>query len=135
VSLRSTAARVYVGLLSALATLGGLLMASCRTGPNHLTPAQRGEVVYRTNCASCHGPDPKRPGSLGPAIAGSPRALIEARVLRRAYPSGYLPKRRTHLMQAMPWMAGHINDLTSYLAVATDQTSDIRAGSAVDDRK
>jgi len=44
--------------------------------------------------------------------------LIEARVLRRAYPTGYQPKRQTHLMQPMPWMAAHIDDLTAYLNAA-----------------
>src|SRR5712691_8674019 len=103
---------------SALATFAG----GCKTPARKLTPAQRGEVVYRTNCASCHGPDPNQPGALGPAIAGSPRALIEARVLHRSYPPGYRPKRHTHLMQPLPWMAAHIDDLTAYLdAVTTDQ--------------
>jgi mono/diheme cytochrome c family protein len=118
-----------------MAMLGGLLMVGCRGGVNHLTPAERGEVVYRTNCASCHGSDPGRPGPLGPAIAGSSRPLIEARVLHRAYPSGYMPKRRTHLMQTMPWMAGHIDDLASYLAKAPDQASESLPAIAIDDRK
>ena len=79
---------------------------------------QRGEVLFRTNCASCHGRDPNRPGAIGPAIAGSPRALIEARLLRRSYPAGYQPKRHTHLMQPMPWMAANVDDLTAYLGAA-----------------
>jgi mono/diheme cytochrome c family protein len=99
--------------------VGGVLCAGCQTSPQKLTPVQRGEVLYRTNCASCHGRDPHRPGTLGPAIAGSSRALIEKRVLHRSYPAGYLPKRQTHLMQPMPWMASHIDDLTAYLKPAT----------------
>ena len=101
-----------------LATWGVLLGEGCRAAPRILTPVQRGEVLYRSNCASCHGRDPNRPGALGPAIAGSPRALIEARVLHRSYPVGYQPKRQTHLMQPMPWMAPHIDDLTAYLAAS-----------------
>jgi len=110
---------LFAAMLSALGEVFG---AGCKTSPRTLRPVQRGEVLYRTNCASCHGRDPNRPGALGPAIAGSPRALIEARVLHRAYPSGYHPKRHTHLMQPLPWMAAHIDDLTAYLdAVTTDQ--------------
>lgn len=84
-------------------------------GPRNLTPVQRGEAVYRTNCISCHNRDPNQPGSLGPPIAGSSHALIEARVLSRSYPPGYIPKRTTHQMRALPWLAGHIDDLTAYL--------------------
>lgn len=90
-----------------------LWVAGC--GPRSLTPAQRGEVVYRTNCASCHNRDPNLPGWMGPPIAGSSRALIEDRVLHLTYPPGYVPKRTTHKMRALPWLDGHIDDLTAYL--------------------
>jgi mono/diheme cytochrome c family protein len=103
-----------VALLAAL--LITPVMLGSKAPVRTMTPAQRGEVLYRTNCSSCHGGDPSRAGALGPAIAGSPRALIEARVLHRSYPAGYLPKRHTHLMQAMLWMAEHVGDLTAYLA-------------------
>ncbi|MBV8362105.1 MAG: cytochrome c [Deltaproteobacteria bacterium] len=116
--------QLRVVLLTAVMTMLGSISDGCRTSPRTLTPVQRGEVLYRTNCASCHGRDPNRPGALGPAIAGSSRALIEARVLHRAYPAGYQPKRQTHLMQPMPWMAAHIDDLAAYLgASATDRPS------------
>ena len=95
-----------------------LWIAAC--GPRELTPAQRGEVVYRTNCASCHNRDPNLPGWLGPPIAGSSRALIADRVLHVAYPPGYIPKRTTHQMRALPWLSGHIDDLTAYLKAAAD---------------
>jgi hypothetical protein len=44
---------------------------------------------------------------------------VEARILRRAYPPGYRPKRDTHLMQPMSWMGAHIDDITAYLAAVT----------------
>jgi mono/diheme cytochrome c family protein len=83
-----------------------------------LTPAQRGEVVYRTNCASCHNRDPNLPGPLGPPIADSPFALVQARVLHAAYPPGYKPKRGTHEMRPLPWLDGHVGDITAYLKAA-----------------
>jgi mono/diheme cytochrome c family protein len=114
----------WVTVLAVALAMPGGVFSGCRTSLRTLTPVQRGEVLYRTNCASCHGRDPNRPGALGPAIAGSSRALIEARVLHRAYPAGYQPKRHTHLMQPMPWMAAHIDDLAAYLgAAARDRPS------------
>jgi len=75
-----------------------------------------------TNCVVCHNPNPNLPGSQGPAIAGSSRALVEARVLHLAYPPGYTPKRNSHAMRAFPQLAGEIDNLTAFLQAAkTDQ--------------
>ena len=129
--------RSLIGLLlvrlssTAFAAALTVLGAGCRRTFEPLTPIQRGEVLYRSNCASCHGSDPRRPGVSGPAIAGSTPALLEARVLHRSYPSGYQPKRDTHLMQSMPWMAGKIGDLAAFL----DSTSTgPRSVKAISDR-
>ena len=86
--------------------------------PRELSAVERGEVVYRSNCISCHNRDPNIAGPLGPAIAGSPRSLIEARVLHGTYPPGYLPQRKSHTMRALPWLDGHVDDLTAFLADA-----------------
>jgi len=120
-------AAIRVVLLAAALAILGSLSGGCRTSLRTLTPVQRGEVLYRTNCASCHGRDPNRPGALGPAIAGSPRALIAARILHRSYPAGYEPKRHTHLMQPMPWMADHIDDLAAYLSAAAADGAAMKA--------
>jgi len=98
------------GVLAAI-----ILAAGGCNSPRALTPAQRGEVVYRTNCISCHNRDPNLPGPLGPPIAGSSRALVEARVMHGTYPPGYTPKRGSHEMRALPWLNGHTGDLTAYL--------------------
>jgi mono/diheme cytochrome c family protein len=84
------------------------------------TPAQRGRIVYMTNCVVCHNPNPNLPGSQGPAIAGSSRALVEARVLHLSYPPGYTPKRKTHAMRAFPQLAGEIGNLTAFLQSAKE---------------
>ena len=62
--------------------------------------------------------DPAKTGTLGPPVAGSSRELVDARVLRVAYPPGYQPKRPTTLMQPMPDLAGSIDDITAFLARA-----------------
>jgi mono/diheme cytochrome c family protein len=102
----------------AIAAVLGLMFAAACGKPHELSAADRGEVIYRTNCISCHNSDPNLPGPLGPAIAGSPRALVEARVLHGTYPPGYHPQRHSHTMRALPWLDGHIDDLTAYLAAA-----------------
>lgn len=80
--------------------------------------AKRGRAIYLSNCAACHNTDPSRDGSIGPAIKGSPRELIEARVLRASYPPGYTPKRKTAMMPAQPDLRPAIPDLAAFLRAA-----------------
>lgn len=75
----------------------------------------RGRQVYLANCVACHNPDPARSGPLGPPVKGASRELLEARVVRGAYPPGYRPKQGTALMQPMPSLARAIPDLAAYL--------------------
>jgi len=116
-SVRPTQSFLLALLAGALVGAAGLFAFGCH-GAHPLTPAERGAVIYRSNCSACHNENPNLPGSLGPAIAGSPKELIEARVLHGAYPVGYDPKRRTHIMRPLPWLGPHIDDLTAYLAAA-----------------
>ncbi len=76
---------------------------------------EEGLRTYTINCIACHNPDPKLDGNLGPAVAGSSRELIEARVMRGEYPSGYAPKRDTKLMVALPFLEAEIDGLAAYL--------------------
>jgi len=78
--------------------------------------AQRGRVTYVSLCIACHNADPNEDGSLGPAIAGASRALLEAKVLRGEYPPGYVPKRDSNAMPPFPHLAGEIDALHAYLA-------------------
>jgi mono/diheme cytochrome c family protein len=112
---RGVATRLFILAIGAL--LGVAFAAACGK-PRELTAVDRGEVIYRTNCISCHNSNPNVEGALGPAIAGAPRALIEARVLHGNYPPGYHPQRKSHTMRALPWLDGHVDDLTAYLAAA-----------------
>lgn len=85
-----------------------------------------GRQAFLANCSSCHNINPNLDGSLGPAIAGSPRALVEARVLHQAYPPGYHPKRSSHLMRALPWLAPKIDDLAAFLAATKQDQNSIQ---------
>ena len=88
------------------------LAAGCGDGGD---PVSRGRQVYAANCTACHHVDPSLEGTLGPAIVGSSRALLEARVLGAAYPPGYAPKRDSELMQPLPYLRDQIGDLAAYL--------------------
>jgi mono/diheme cytochrome c family protein len=79
-------------------------------------PAARGQKIYENVCIACHNGDPRQDGSLGPALAGASRALLEAKVLHGAYPPGYAPKRPGSTMPAFTYLAEAIGDLEAYLA-------------------
>lgn len=99
----------------ALAAL--VLVGTAGCGPQQaLSPeAERGRQVYQSQCITCHHPDPAQAGAVGPAVKGSTRELVEAKVLRGAYPPGYAPKRPTAVMQPMPQLADSVPALTEYL--------------------
>ena len=90
-------------------------LAGC-SGPSGLSPeAERGRQAFLAHCSSCHSADPAQNGPLGPAVKGSTRELLEARVLRGVYPPGYTPKRPSAVMQPMPHLAGSLDDLAAFL--------------------
>jgi len=91
-----------------------LLVVACGEAKER-SAAEQGRRVYVANCMACHHPNPALDGTLGPALAGSSRALIEARLLRAEYPPGYTPKRPTQQMVALPHLAPHIDALVAYL--------------------
>lgn len=110
IGLRSTALGLAAGALAALACSDGT------GGPQLSEAAQRGKAVYTGLCIACHNVDPAQDGSVGPAIAGSSRELLEARVVHATYPPGYQPKRDSSAMPAFPHLADQIDDLAAYLA-------------------
>lgn len=94
----------------------GLVIGLAACAPREpANPLEQGRRVYVANCIACHHTDPSRDGSLGPAVAGSSRELLEARILRAEYPPDYTPKRPTSLMQAMPYLKADIDALAAYL--------------------
>ena len=87
---------------------------SSKSGKN--ADAARGRAVYLANCVACHNNDPTRDGPIGPAIKGSSKELLEARVLSTSYPPGYKPKRTTTVMPQFPYLKEEIPHLAAYLA-------------------
>lgn len=77
--------------------------------------AKRGRAIFLANCVACHNNDPGRDGPIGPAIRGSSRELLTARVLSTNYPPNYRPKRTTKIMPQFPFLKEEIPNLTAYL--------------------
>lgn len=103
------------------ATVGlALVLAGCEDAgmPDGSEAAVRGRAVYMNVCIACHNGDPNLDGALGPAIAGSSRELLEAKVLRAEYPEGYQPKRPGMVMPKFEFLEDKIPDLTAFLAEA-----------------
>jgi len=93
-----------------------LVAAGCGgEGGDDDDPVARGRATYLANCVACHNPNPKLAGPLGPAVAGSSLALLEAKVLRNEYPPGYTPKQTTSAMVPLPHLEAKIPDLAAYL--------------------
>ncbi len=76
----------------------------------------RGEKIYRNICVACHNPNPNQPGALGPVIAGASRELLEARLLRGEYPTGYTPQRNTQQMPRFEFLEPNLDDIAAFLA-------------------
>jgi len=98
-----------------LLTLQGCSDDSTPSGTKTADDAARGRAVYLSQCTACHASDPAKNGPLGPAIKGSSRALLEAKVLRGSYPPGYRPKRNTAVMPPQPQLTPAIPDLDAFL--------------------
>jgi mono/diheme cytochrome c family protein len=89
--------------------------AACSNSAELSPLAQQGQRVYQNVCIACHNGDPTQDGSTGPAIAGSSRELIEARVLHASYPPGYTPKRQSNVMPRFDYLSDQIDALAAYL--------------------
>ena len=103
-------ARAFAVVAACLAATG------CTDPAPRSASAERGRQVYVAQCTACHHPsDPAKPGALGPPIQGTPREVLEAKVLRGAYPPGYTPKRDSRVMPPMPALTPDIAALADYL--------------------
>ena len=83
---------------------------------NNKNLIRTGRIKYRTICSACHNKkDPRKRGPIGPPIWGSSKELLTAKVLKRKYPPGYKPKRKSKIMPPMPYLAKYIDALHAYL--------------------
>jgi mono/diheme cytochrome c family protein len=103
VSHAAGACAVLVAVLGGCSDSGGDALAS------------RGRQIYLGQCIQCHNANPASAGPVGPAVKGASRELLEAKVLRGEYPTGYTPKRPTKVMPPQPNLAPDIPALAAYL--------------------
>jgi mono/diheme cytochrome c family protein len=102
------------------ALMTGLALTGCQKDRPPADPAQvlvdKGRRLYTLRCASCHNPgNPAVDGALGPAVAGSSRELLDARLNHRTYPDGYTPKRTTNVMQRLPHTPEELDAMHAFL--------------------
>ncbi len=94
-------------------------VVACTKAPDPNAPpeplADKGRRVYMSNCVACHNANPKIDGPIGPAIAGSPKDLLLARLTDNGYPPGYKPKRSTKVMAPLPHLKGDVDALEAFL--------------------
>lgn len=111
-------ARILSLLALAAVLAAGLAGCNTREEPSPEEAALRkGRTLYTLRCASCHhAADPRRDGSLGPAVAGSGLELLDARLNHGGYPEGYTPKRPTRIMQRLPATPEELAALHAFLA-------------------
>jgi mono/diheme cytochrome c family protein len=107
--------RSRLALLLSLAA--GLACSAGEEGGPEAALAKRGAQIYQGNCTACHALDPAQPGPVGPPVAGSSLALLEAKVLRNEYPPGYTPKRDTKAMVPLVHLAPELPALAAFLEV------------------
>ncbi len=100
---------------SALLSIALGIAAGCGERPQLSPSAERGRQVYLAQCVSCHAPDPAQAGPIGPALKGSSKELLEAKVVSGTYPAGYAPKRPTRVMLPLPALAPDIPALADFL--------------------
>ena len=99
---------------AALVVLATALAACSKSGD--LDPAaERGRQIYLAQCLACHNTDPALPGAVGPPVRGSSRELLEAKLLKGAYPPGYSPKRPTAVMPVQPALGPEVPYLAAFL--------------------
>ena len=99
----------------AAALAAGVVLAGCGEGGQRSPLAERGRQTFLAQCTACHNPDPAQAGAVGPAVKGTSRDLLEAKVLNGTYPPGYTPKRPTKIMVPIPAVAADIPALAEYL--------------------
>lgn len=104
--------------LALVAALGVSLLTACPAsegGSEHAALVKRGKVVFETNCTACHARDPRAEGPVGPANACASSELLDAKLMRNEYPSGYTPKRDTQAMAPLPYLEKELPALAAYL--------------------
>ena len=76
---------------------------------------KKGRSVYFVHCASCHNHNPKKPGSIGPAVYGASIDVLTQKIVSGKYPENYRPKRPSKIMPSMPHLNKEISNLYAFI--------------------
>ena len=76
---------------------------------------KKGRKVYFANCVSCHNHNPKKPGSIGPAVYGVSIDVLTKKIVSGKYPENYKPKRTSKIMLPMPHLNKNISNLHAFI--------------------
>ena len=76
---------------------------------------EKGKMVYFANCVSCHNNNPKKPGSIGPAVYGVSIDVLTQKIVYGKYPETYKPKRTSKIMLPMPHLNKEISNLHAFI--------------------
>ncbi len=80
---------------------------------------EKGRLLYKTNCLQCHNKDPNIKGAVGPEIVDAPLEVMTAKVMTSYYPdplpAGFVPKRKSHAMRAIPKLKNDIPLIWAYV--------------------
>ena len=79
------------------------------------TNIKKGRKVYFVHCASCHNHNPKKPGSIGPAVYGVSIDVLTQKIVSGKYPENYRPKRTSKIMPSMPHLNKEISNLHAFI--------------------
>lgn len=99
-----------------LLLMGLFIFGACTKKSSEPVPLdQQGAKLYSMHCTACHNADPKKVGSVGPALFGSSQELLELRLIQGTYPAGYKPQRDTKIMPVLPFLKSEIPALHAFL--------------------
>ena len=80
---------------------------------------EKGQRLYRANCLQCHNRDPNLKGSIGPELVDAPLEVMTSKVMTGKYPAklpaGFVPKRKTSAMRAIPKLKNDIPVIWAYV--------------------
>lgn len=80
---------------------------------------EKGKLLYVSNCLQCHNRDPNVKGAVGPEIIDAPLEVMTSKVMTSKYPAvlppGFVPKRKTQAMRAIPKLKDDIPLIWAYV--------------------
>lgn len=85
----------------------------------------RGKSLYMKNCLQCHNRDPNKKGPIGPEIVDAPLEVMTSKIMTSNYPDplppGFVPKRKSHAMRAIPKLKDDIPAIHAWVQSVKEQ--------------